>query len=96
MSAFLLRKPFVSFDSAQNYDVFFRLRGCSLAYKFWGKLAAKCSKRNRIYRDKFNFWGKLHDFKNIFLGEVAFIRLQLYNKKTPDLFTTRIQDFVKF
>ena len=41
------------------------------------------AKGNRIYRGKFHFGGKLHDFEEIFLGEVAFIWLQLYNKKKP-------------
>ena len=36
---------------------------------------AKCLKGNKIYRVKFHFRGKLHDFKEIFLGdsEVFFI-----------------------
>ena len=62
--------------------IFFRLGGCNLAFKFWGKLVAKCLKGNRIY--KFHSGGKKLDFKEIFLGEVAFIRLHLYNKKTHE------------
>ena len=39
---------------------------------FGEKLAAKFLKGNRIYKGNFHFWGKLHDFKEIFLGEVTF------------------------
>ena len=46
------------------------------------KLAAKCLKGNKIYRVKYHFWVKLHDFRENFLGEVVIIWLQLYNKKT--------------
>ena len=64
------------------HRVVLRLGGCSLAFKVWGKISEKCLKGNRIYRDKFNYGGKLHDFNVIFLGEVAFIWLQRYNNKT--------------
>ena len=47
------------------------------------ELAAKCFKGNRIYKGKFHFGGKFHDFKEIFLGDVAFKWLQLYDKKSP-------------
>ena len=53
-----------------------------VVWPFGGKLATKCLKGNIIYMGKFHFGGQLHDLKSIFLEEVAFIRLQLYNKKT--------------
>ena len=49
---------------------FLELGDVALAHKF-GKQG------NEIYRGNFHFGRKLHDFKEIFLGEVAFIRLQL-------------------
>ena len=40
----------------------------------------------------FHFWGKLYDFKEIFLGEVAFIQLQLNNKKPGGAINTILID----
>ena len=45
---------------------------CSLTFLFFGdKLAAQRLKENRIYSGKFHFlifWGKLHDFRELFRG----------------------------
>ena len=55
-------------------EIFLGLGDVALAFKFGRKkIAAKCFKGNIIYRGKFHFEGKLHDFKEIFLGYVAFI-----------------------
>lgn len=48
-------------------------------------------KWDKIYRNKFQFRGKLHDLKEIFLQYVACIWLQLYNKKFLD-FTLSIMN----
>ena len=55
-------------------QVFLGIRDVALAFKFLG---------NKIYRGKFHFGEKLHDFKEIFVGDVAFIWLQIYNEHNP-------------
>ena len=45
-----------------------------IALKLGEKLLPNYFKGNRIYKGKFHFRGKLHDFKDIFLGDVAFYK----------------------
>lgn len=41
----------------------------------------------QIFPCNVNFRGKWHDFKEIFLGEGAYVWLLIYNEKSPGLLT---------
>ena len=61
----------------------FRLRGCSLAFKVWRKLASKCLKGNRICRHKFHFWGNYMILKKFSLEKQPLNGNSYIIKKAP-------------
>ena len=60
--------------------IFYGLVDVVLAFKFGGKISGITLKGDRIYR------GKLHVFKEFFLGYVAFVQLQIYYRKDTVMF----------